>query len=92
MQAPSQGDCLFLGAYACDMNESQELDERLARLEAKVDAIFVSAEKTRRYFKATLIVTVLVIVLPAVGLVFAIPMLLSAISGSVLDPGALQGL
>lgn len=74
------------------MNELQEVRERLARLEEKAEAIFVSAEKTRKYFKATLIVTVLTIVVPVIGLALVIPFALKAISGSMLDPSVLQGL
>ena len=52
-------------------------EERIAALEQKVDAIYESVEKTRKYLFWTLVVTVAVIVLPAVGLVFAIPSFLS---------------
>lgn len=62
------------------MNELQEVQNRLDKLEAKLDAIFVSAEKTRKYFKWTLIVTVVTIVLPAIGLIFAIPFFLKTFS------------
>lgn len=50
-------------------------------IEKKLDAIFVSVEKTRKYFKWTMIITIVVIVLPLIGLVFAIPAFLSSYSG-----------
>ena len=50
-------------------------------IEKKLDAIFVSVEKTRKYFKWTMIITIVVIVLPLVGLVFAIPAFLKTYSG-----------
>ncbi len=52
-------------------------DEKMSALEQKIDAIYVSVEKTRRYLFWTLVVTVAVVVLPAVGLVFAIPSFIS---------------
>lgn len=51
--------------------------ERLAQLERKIDAIYVSAEKTRKYFLVVLVVTVVAFVLPLLGLVFAVPSFLS---------------
>lgn len=51
----------------------QEILNRLQKNEEKLEKIFVSVEKMRRYFLWTLIITVLVVLLPAVGLVFAIP-------------------
>lgn len=60
------------------MNDSQ-LEERLAALEAKTDAIFRSAEKTRKYFLTTLIVTVVAIVLPLIGTVLVVPYYLSTL-------------
>lgn len=52
-------------------------EERIAQLEAKIDAIYVSVEKTRKYLLWTMIVTVALVVLPALGLVFAIPSFIS---------------
>ena len=54
-----------------------ELRLRLDGLEKKIDAVFISAEKTRRYILWTAVVSILVIVLPLVGLVFVIPSFLS---------------
>ncbi len=49
-------------------------------LERKIDAIYTSAEKTRKYFLAVLIVTAIAFVLPLLGLFFAIPSFLSVTS------------
>jgi len=57
--------------------DDTELRQKLEALEKKLDAIFMSAEKTRKYFLWTLIITIVVFVLPLVGLVFAIPQFLS---------------
>ena len=54
--------------------------DHLARLEAmehKIDAILEAAEKARRYAAFTAIVTIAVVVLPALGLLIAIPQFLS---------------
>ncbi|MBP6855573.1 MAG: hypothetical protein KBC26_01185 [Candidatus Pacebacteria bacterium] len=58
----------------------QELRDKLTTLEQKIDATLTSAEKTRKYFLWTLIITVVVIVLPLVGIALLLPMLLSSIT------------
>ncbi|MBI5469699.1 hypothetical protein HY968_00045 [Candidatus Kaiserbacteria bacterium] len=58
-----------------------DVRQKLETVEKKVDAIFVSAEKTRKYFLATIIVTLVAFVLPLIGLVFAIPSFLSTYTG-----------
>ena len=55
----------------------QELSQRLTALEEKVEKIFISVEKTRKYFLWTLIVSVALFVLPVIGLAFAIPAFLT---------------
>lgn len=56
----------------------EELKKRLAALEEKTDAIFKSVEQTRKYFLYTLIISVALVVLPAIGLLIAIPSMLSS--------------
>lgn len=51
----------------------QEILNRLEKNEEKLEKILASVEKVRRYFLWTLIITVLMVLLPAVGLLFAIP-------------------
>ena len=46
---------------------------KLEELEKKIDAIYVSVEKTRKYILWTAVVTVAIVVLPLIGLLFAIP-------------------
>ena len=55
----------------------QDIAQRLTALEAKVDKIFISVEKTRKYFLWTLIISVVLFILPLIGLVFAVPMFLT---------------
>lgn len=51
-------------------------EEQLIRLEEKIDAVYVSAEKTRKYLLTTLIITIVTIVLPIIIAVIMIPMAL----------------
>jgi len=54
-----------------------ELKTRLDELEKKIDAVYVSAEKTRKYFQWTMIITIVMFVLPVIGLIVVIPMFIS---------------
>lgn len=49
------------------------LEERFKKLEEQIGKIYISVEKTRKYFQWTLIITVIVFVLPLLLMVFAIP-------------------
>ncbi len=59
--------------------EDQELQQKLLDLEKKIDAIYVSAERTRRYFLVTIIVTLVALVLPLVAFLFVAPSILSIV-------------
>ena len=50
-----------------------ETQKRLDVIEMKIDAIYISTEKTRTYFLWTLIGTAVLFIIPLIGLVFAIP-------------------
>lgn len=65
------------------LNTSMENEQstKLAEMEKKINAIYVSVEKTRKYFLWTMIVTIALFVLPLVGLMFAIPAFISSYSG-----------
>ncbi len=54
-----------------------ELSKKIEELEVKIDAIYKSVEKTRRYFLIITWVSILAIVLPLIGLAFAIPSFMS---------------
>ncbi|MFZ2187861.1 MAG: hypothetical protein WAV46_04540 [Candidatus Moraniibacteriota bacterium] len=56
--------------------------QKLAEQEKKIDAVYVSVEKTRKYFLWTLIGSVVAFVLPLIGLVFAIPFFLGSLSSA----------
>ena len=55
----------------------EELKKKLDEQGIKIDAIYKSVEKTRKYFFTMLWVTVITVLLPIVGLVFAIPFFVS---------------
>jgi hypothetical protein len=55
----------------------QELKNKLAEQDKKLDAIYKSTEKTRKYFLVIIWITVIMVVLPILGLLFAIPSFLS---------------
>ena len=49
-----------------------ETKNKLTELESKIDAIYYSVEKTRKYFLTIVWITVIAVVLPIIGLFFAI--------------------
>ena len=59
-----------------------ELAKQLASQDEKLERIYQSVEKTRRYFLWTMIATVVTFVLPLVGLIFAVPFFLSTLSSA----------
>ncbi|OGI16246.1 MAG: hypothetical protein A2878_00375 [Candidatus Moranbacteria bacterium RIFCSPHIGHO2_01_FULL_54_31] len=54
--------------------------KKLAEQEQKIDAIYASVEKTRKYFLWTLITSLAFFVLPLIGLTFAIPFFLNTLA------------
>lgn len=60
----------------------QDIQNKLDELNTKVDAILASVEKTRKYFQIVLWVTVIMVVLPVVGLLFAIPAFMTSYMAS----------
>lgn len=62
-----------------------EIFQKTKELEAKIDKIFISVEKTRKYFMWTLIITLVVFVLPLIGLMLVVPSLLSNYTSTLQD-------
>ena len=56
-------------------------EEQLARLEQKIDAVYVSTEKSRKYILTMLIATLVMAVLPIILGALALPMLMSTLGG-----------
>lgn len=58
----------------------QDIKDRFDALETKIDAIQKSTKKTQNYITITVWVTIIVFVLPIVGLLFAIPAMLDSMN------------
>jgi hypothetical protein len=58
----------------------QDILKKLDEHSQKIDAVYKSVEKMRKYFLWTLIISIAVIVLPMIGLLFAIPSFLGQIN------------
>lgn len=54
----------------------QDILEKLNQQEKRIEQIYASVEKTRKYFLWTLIITIVTIVLPLIALIIIIPIVL----------------
>lgn len=63
----------------------EDIIKKLNEQEKKIEAIYRSVEKTRKYFLWTLIIAVALFVLPLLGLLIIIPQFISIFSGSNLN-------
>jgi hypothetical protein len=54
-----------------------DIDSKIDALSQKIDAIYVSVEKTRTYIQWALIATVIAFVLPLLGALILVPAFLS---------------
>ncbi len=65
-------------------------DPKLQEMNAKIDAIWKSVEKTRKYHLVTMWLTIVFLVVPLVAAMFVLPMFLTSYVGSYdtasLDP------
>jgi hypothetical protein len=57
--------------------------QKIEELDKKIDAIYKSVEKTRKYFLWTLILSVAFFVLPLIALMFVIPSFLQNYIGNI---------
>jgi len=64
-------------------NMEQEILKKLAQQDVKIEAIWKSVEKTRKYFLFTMISSIVMVVLPLIGLLIAIPFMLNTLSKSM---------
>jgi hypothetical protein len=62
-----------------------ELIKKLEEQQQKIDAIYISVEKTRKYFKWTMIITIIVIVLPLLASILVIPAFISSYTSALSD-------
>ena len=64
------------------MENENEILQKLAEQDKKIDAIYQSVEKTRKYFLLTLIISVVMIVLPLIGILLMMPNFLKIMTGN----------
>ncbi len=55
-----------------------EILAKMQAQDAKLDAIYTSTEKTRKYFQVILWVTIVTVLLPLLGLIIGIPMFINS--------------
>jgi len=65
----------------------ENIDKRLTTLEEKVNKVYESVEKTRKYFLWTMIISVAVIVIPLIVLMFVLPSFISNYTSSLSGAG-----
>lgn len=63
--------------------ENEELKKKIEEQGLKIDAIYQSVEKTRKYFLIIIWVTIIGVVLPMIGLAFAIPSFLNTYTSTL---------
>ncbi len=57
--------------------EEKKIIEQLQEQDVKLNAIYKSVEQARKLFIATLVITIVVMVLPMIGMIFIIPWFMS---------------
>ena len=67
--------------------ETSALEERLAAMDQKLDLVYVSTQRIYKFFLIFLIGSVVMLVLPVIGLMFAVPSFISTYQnmGSIVD-------
>lgn len=60
-----------------------EIQNKLKEQDEKLDAIYKSVEKTRKYFLIIIWITVIAFVLPLIAMMFVIPSFMSSYMGSL---------
>ena len=61
--------------------DTETNEAQFARLEEKIDAVYASVEKSRKYLLTMVIVTLVTILLPILIAAIALPMVMSTIGG-----------
>ncbi len=57
-----------------------DIEKKLADLESKIDSVYVTVEKTRKYIWWTMVITVAVIALPLIAMLFVIPSFMNSLN------------
>lgn len=61
----------------------EEINNKISNLEEKIDRIYASVEQTRKYLKWTAIITIVLFVLPLLGLLFVVPSFMTNYVGTL---------
>jgi type II secretory pathway component PulF len=61
--------------------EIDQLYKKIEEQEQKINAIYKSVERTRKFFMWTLILSIAFFIVPLIGLIFVIPQFLNIYSG-----------
>ena len=64
-----------------------ELQKKLEEQGVKIDAIYKSVEKTRKYFLMMIWITVLTVAIPFIGLMFVLPSFLNTYTSTLGELG-----
>lgn len=72
----------FLHIFDILLCMEQDTQKKLETMEEKLNAIYDSVEKTRKYFLVIMWITIAMVVIPAVGLVVVIPAFISTYTSS----------
>ncbi len=64
-----------------------EFKQLIEGQQKKIDAIYVSVEKTRKYLLWTMVATIAFFVLPLIALMFVVPSFISSYTTSIGDLG-----
>ncbi len=64
------------------MESENEILQKLVEQDKKIEAVYQSVEKTRKYFLLTLIISVAVIILPLIGILLMMPNFLKIMTGN----------
>jgi type II secretory pathway component PulF len=60
-----------------------EIENKIKEQGEKIDAIYKSVEKTRKYFLVIIWITVIAFVLPLIAMIFVLPSFMSSYMGSL---------
>jgi uncharacterized protein YqhQ len=60
-----------------------DVQKQIEELNRKMDEVYASVEKTRKYLLWTGIITLAIIVLPLIGLMFVVPSFLSSYTSTI---------
>lgn len=65
------------------MNDDSQIIEKINQQEIKIDQIFRSVEKTRKYTLTMVWITIVVLVLPLIGMMFIVPTVIGSYTSSL---------